>query len=63
MKRTEPPHPIGPDAERAAAAELLGRILAAYWLANRASADPTPTDPATGEAALTAPTAEAYDGR
>lgn len=53
-----------PDArERHAVAELLGRILAAYWLANRRPASQSPICPASAEAPLTPPTTEAYDGR
>jgi hypothetical protein len=60
------PDPVGssPEArERRAAAELLGRILAAYWLANRPPANEPPTGPAPAEPTLTTPTAETYDGR
>lgn len=63
MKRTEPPRPTGPDSEREAVAELLGRILAACWLADRAAANETPTGPATTEDALTTPATGTYDGR
>lgn len=49
--------------ERRAVAELLGRILAAYWLDNRRSTDGPTTAPASPETPLTTPTIETYDGR
>lgn len=60
------PDPTGSSPEmreRRAVAELLGRILAAYWLANRSPANEPPTGPASTEPALTTPTIETYDGR
>ena len=60
------PNPVDPSPEareRRAAAELLGRILAAYWLANRPPANEPLTGPAPTEPTLTTPTTRTYDGR
>jgi hypothetical protein len=43
MNETEPPLSTQTDRERQAIAELLGRILAAYWLSHRRPLpDPAP---------------------
>lgn len=61
---TPDPTDSSPDPrERHAVAELLGRVLAAYWLANRRPANEWPIRPASVETPLTASTVETYDGR
>ena len=63
MKGTEPPSLSDSEVERQTVAELLGRVLAAYWLDNRRSTDGPTTAPASPETPLTTPTIETYDGR
>lgn len=63
MKKPDPAGSSPEARDRQAVAELLGRILAAYWLANRPPADESLIGPAPTEAALTRPAAETYDGR
>lgn len=59
-----PPDPTGAPADaRHAVAELLGRILAAYWLAHRRSECEPPTRANSAHPPLTAPSSEEYDGR
>jgi len=63
MNSTEPPNSLNSESERSAVAELLGRILAAYWLANRRPANELPLCLDSAESPLTASTTETYDGR
>lgn len=63
MKGAEPPAPSDSEVGRQAVAELLGRVLAAYWLANRRLASQSLIRPAPVEPPLTALATEAYDGR
>jgi len=63
MKGAEPPALSDSEMERQAVAELLGRILAAHWLANCRRANKLPIHSASAQAPLTASTVEAYDGQ
>lgn len=63
MSAPDPTDSFADARERHIVAELLGRILATYWLARRQPTIQMPARPASAEPPLTTPPTDTYDGR